>query len=143
MIKVCLECGKEFDAGGSEYQQRQKVYCSAECGKKYRRKAKDAERLHTAICSECGGVFETKRSNQVCCGPECVKERNRRRCREVGELYRIKYREEKQKAKAKTPKEEAWEIEAAARKVGMNYGMYYAMLEMEKERAKRLQRGTA
>ena len=139
MTKVCLECGKEFTPGGTNPNHA--IYCSVYCGKKHRRKMKDAERLHTVICSECGTVFETTRSNQVCCGPECVKERGRRRSRENGKMYRVKYKEEKM-AKEKTPKEEAWEIEAEARKRGMNYGMYYAMLQMEKERAKRL-RGTA
>ena len=142
MVKVCLECGKEFEVVGNESNQKHALYCSVECGKKYRRKAKDAERLHKVICSECGTEFETVRANKECCGPECVKERNRRRSREGGEIYRIKYREVKRKDKKKPKKEEAWEIEAEARKRGMNYGMYYAMLEMEKERAKRL-RGTA
>ena len=118
MVKVCLECGKEFKPGGTNPNHA--IYCSVYCGT----------------------VFETTRSNQVCCGPECVKERGRRRSRENGKMYRVKYKEEKNKAKAKSTKEEAWEIEAEARKRGMNYGMYYAMLQMEKERAKRL-RGTA
>ena len=142
MVKNCLECGKEFVTGESEYSKQHMIYCSEECGNKYRRKVKDAERLHKVICSECGVEFETTRANKVCCGPECVKERNRRRSREVGENYRIKYREAKKDKKVKTPKEEAWEIEAEARKVGMNYGMYYALKQMEKERANRL-RGTA
>ena len=140
-VKVCLNCGKEFEVLGTKYNQNHMIYCSIECGKRYRRKAKDAGRLHTVICSECGTVFETKRINKACCGPECVKERNRRRSREVGAMYRINYKEAKE-PKKKTPKEEAWEIEAEARKVGMNYGMYYAMKQMEKERANRL-RGTA
>ena len=142
MVKACLECGKKFVTGKSEYSKKHMIYCSELCGKKYRQKVKDSERLHKVICSECGIEFETTRANKVCCGQECVKARNRRRSREVGEIYRIKYREKKKKAKEKAPKEEAWKIEAEARKVGMNYGMYYAMREMEKERAKRL-RGTA
>ena len=138
MVKVCLECGKEFEPGGNN--PNHSLYCSVGCGKKYRRKAKDAERLHTVICSECGTEFETKRINQVCCGPDCVYQRQLRRARENSSLYKVKYKKEKQPKK--TPKEEAWEIEAEARKVGMSYGMYYAMREMEKERANRL-RGTA
>lgn len=140
-VKVCLECGKEFEVFGTEYRQNHALYCSVECGKKYRRKASDAERLHTVICSECGTEFETMRANRTCCSEECMKERGRRRSRENGKMYRVKYKEAKE-PKKKTPKEEAWEIEAEARKVGMNYGMYYALKQMEKERANRL-RGTA
>ena len=140
-VKVCLECGKSFEVFGPEYRQNHALYCSVECGKKYRRKAKDAERLHTVICSECGTEFETTRANKVCCGPECVYKRQLRRAKE--NCSTAKYREKKrEEVKAKTPKEEAWEIEAEARKVGMNYGMYYALKQMEKERANRL-RGTA
>lgn len=141
MVKVCLHCGKEFEVVGTEYNQKHALYCSVNCGKEYRRKAKDAERLHTVICSECGTEFETMRSNKACCGPECVYKRQLRRAKENNAT--AKYKEKKrEEAKPKTPKEEAWEIEAEARKVGMNYGMYYALKEMEKERANRL-RGTA
>lgn len=141
MIKHCLECGKEFEVLGTEYNQNHAIYCSVDCGKKHRRKAKDEERLHKVICSECGTEFETTRANKSCCGPECVYKRQLRRSRENGKMYRVKYKEAKEQKK-KTPKEEAWEIEAEARKVGMNYGMYYALKQMERERANRL-RGTA
>ena len=140
MVKVCLECGKEFEVVGTEYNQKHALYCSAECGNKYRRKAKDAERLHKVICAECGTEFETKRINQVCCGPECVKERNRRRSREVGAMYRVKYKEAKKKKEVDVP---LHNFEEEARKRGLSYGVYYAMLQMEKEREERLKRGTA
>ena len=140
MVKICLECGKEFEPGGNNPNHA--IYCSIECGKRYRRKVKDAERLHTVICSVCGTEFESMRANVTCCGEECRKEKGRMRSRENGKMYRVKYKEEKQKAKEKPPKDEAWEIEAEARKVGMNYGMYYALKQMERERANRL-RGTA
>ena len=69
------------------------------------------------------------------CSLECKHERNNQLARERNQ--RAKNIEEKflQKSKPK-PKEvtPAHEIERKARELGMNYGMYSAMLQMEKER---------
>lgn len=137
MTKVCIECGKEFEPSGNNPNHM--IYCSVKCGKRYRHRTAVTARLHKVICSECGVEFETPKTNKKCCGPECVYKRQLRLEKEKIAEGKKKRKSEKRRAdellKAKTPKEEAWEIEAEARKRGMNYGMYYAMLQMQKERA--------
>lgn len=139
MVKKCLECGKEFEIEGTEYLVNHKMYCSEYCGKKHRLKMKSEVKAYKVFCTECGKEFEAVRSNCTCCSPECRAERARRRAREYGEAFKVKSKT-KEAPEEKVKKIEAHEIEAEARKHGMHYGMYTAMLQMEKERAQRLKR---
>ena len=58
-VKVCLECGKSFEVFGPEYRQNHALYCSVECGKKYRRKAKgEADAIYAKMEAEAKGMRE-------------------------------------------------------------------------------------
>ncbi len=71
------------------------------------------------ICPVCGKVFQD--SHRKCCGPECAKERNKSRQRELAaERKQEKKREELKKTSlARTAQE--------ARRMGISYGQYVAM----------------
>lgn len=142
MVKVCLNCKKEFEIDECDRNQVRMLYCSEKCGEKYRRSRDKEARLHLVICSECGVEFETTRVNQSCCSDKCRHKRGLRKAYEYRRSARKQMREEPEKKEEVAPVPPAYEIEAEARKVGMNYGMYYALKQMEKERANRL-RGTA
>lgn len=99
-------------------------------------------KLYNKICPICGMPYLTNRSNSATCSePYCQEENNRQKARD---RFKRKYHEEKdldksfleeiEKSKPKrnfvTP---AHEIEAEARKHGMNYGQYYALMLQKQE----------
>jgi len=78
MIKVCEECGKEYNA----YRISQK-YCSTEC--------KNTIKKFTKICVTCGKEYRTRLKNQKCCSPECGNFLKRKRvkikCKQCGKEF--------------------------------------------------------
>lgn len=142
VIKKCEYCGKEFEIVGDTPNHRRTKYCSVKCRTTVtnQKKAKPRQ-YHNLICVTCDRPFLSNRRDRVCCSPECsakhTKYLNRERFRRKywDEGKRAEYaKKEAPKRKVVTP---AHEIEAEARKRGMNYGMYMALLQMEKERESR------
>lgn len=78
--KVCPVCGKAFAA-----EPPNRKYCSSECIREYqRRKSAEDWQQHKAttepkkrLCVICGQEFMVH-GRQICCSPECAKERTRR-----------------------------------------------------------------
>lgn len=149
MIKICEFCGSDFEVIGDTPNHRRKKYCSKKCCTKANDRKKNGKSelvpIKQFFCSICGKPYTTNRSDSKTCSLECRHERDKMLARrryhlEVGisNKFLEDYKTEKKKA-TKIPL--AWQIEAEARKHGMNYGMYYALKQMEKERANRL-RGT-
>lgn len=141
MIKVCAYCSGKFEVEDGKSNTDRRIYCSYECRYKennLRERKKKLVPLKNFICSVCGKPYLTNRKDSMTCSPECRYERNKQLARErnhrekeVSEKFLDDYKKSKPKPKEVTP---AHEIEAEARKRGMNYGMYYALLQMEKEK---------
>lgn len=145
MIKKCEWCGKEFEIIGDTPNNRRRKYCEKACCIMANNKKTNGKRelvpLKQFFCSVCNKPYTTNRSDSKTCSLECRHERDKMLARrryhlEVGisNKFLEEYKTEKKKATKVPP---AWQIEAEARKVGMNYGQYYAMLQMQKERAER------
>lgn len=139
--KICEICGKEFVPKSAV----QKL-CSNECRAiSNSNRAKERKRLiaegkyvypkhelHKVVCIECGKEFETDRRASCCyCSDECRKIAFNRQQRERYE--RDFERQKKQKAeKPKKPRKGSlMRAEREARKKGMSYGQYKAMLYMQ------------
>ena len=142
MIKICVICDCEFATSGDTPNEKRKKYCSDACRKEAVKRQKKRG-YHNLICVVCGKVFLSDRRDRVCCSVECSHERNKITARE---RFKRKYYEEKaEREEAKVvyapPKRRKiaslQEIDAEARKRGMSYGRYMALLQMEKERAER------
>jgi ribosomal protein S27AE len=75
---VCPECGKTF-----RKTRASQKFCSAECGKRFRQKARPKPRT----CARCGREFMATHAGRRYCSPRCAEEghaeRMRRRRREV------------------------------------------------------------
>ena len=131
--KKCIICGKEFVRVG------QAKVCSDECCKikdkryleeKNRQRAEETrKRLGTRKCVVCGKVFAPKCYNRIACGPVCAKEQDR--------LNRIKRKAElRSRKEVKVDKSEnsMWKINERARAMGMSYGKYQLMMQMQMQR---------
>lgn len=101
------------------------------------------KKLYNMKCLVCGSVYLADRINSATCSLECGEIRareNQDKCRktekELNDYFAPKPKE-KRKPNLVLP---AHEIEEEARKRGMNYGTYSAMLMMEKEREERERR---
>ncbi len=145
MVKKCEFCGKEFEIIGDTPNERRRKYCDEKCRIKANNNKTNGKRMRVPlknfVCSVCGKSYLTNRSVSMTCSPECRHERDKQLARErhntsvmLEKQFLEDVKRERQKTKKVTP---AHEIEAKARKCGMNYGMYYALLQMEKERAER------
>lgn len=138
MIKVCAYCSGKFEVEDGKSNTDRRIYCSYECRYKGQNRKKKPKPMKNLICSVCGKPYLTNRSDSMTCSPECryerdkqlARERNRME-REIEKKFLNDVRKSRPKPKKVTP---AHEIEAEARKRGMNYGMYYALLQMEKEK---------
>ena len=90
------------------------------------------------VCVACGKTFLTKKGNKTCCSDECKRKRNIELTKERYHTeYKNKPKEDKPSAKTtrkRRTKVSVWEIEAEARKRGLSYGVYCALLQMENER---------
>ncbi len=101
------------------------------------------KKLYNMKCLVCGSVYLADRINSATCSLECgeirAKEnqnKSRMTEKELNDYFAPKPKE-KRKPNLVTP---AWQIEAEARKLGMNYGTYSAMLYMQKDREERERR---
>ena len=138
MIKICVVCDCAFETNGDTPNEKRKKYCSDACRKEAVKQQKKRG-YHNLVCSVCGKIFLSDRRDRVCCSVECGHERNKILARE---RFKKQYYEEKAereearviyeppRRKVVTP---AHEIEAEARKVGMNYGQYYALMLQKQE----------
>jgi len=139
MIKQCRHCGGDFEVDENNHHERRKEYCSVKCRDRandLRRRRSDPVRIEK-VCQECGKVYIAKRCDSVTCGRECNYERNKRRVREAGAVWREKARAERllqrEKPKPKKKKIESIdEIQKKAQAMGMSYGKYLAYLEIQK-----------
>ena len=135
--RKCEICGKEFTTNTS----RGKL-CSEECRKiakkqyavnfNEKNKAATRERLGTRICVYCGKEFEPRNNRMVTCNPICTRER-------YNLLRREMRKEDKEAKKTKKPPkvEPAWKVNEKARKLGMTYGKYQLMKQLEAQRKER------
>lgn len=141
MIKKCEFCGSDFEFIGDTPNHRRKKYCSKECCIKSNNKKTNGKRklvpLKQFFCSVCNKPYTTNRSDSKTCSLECRHERDKMLARrryhlEVGisNKFLEEYKTEKKKAIKVPP---AHEIEAEARKHGMNYGQYYALMLQKQE----------
>lgn len=134
-IIKCGLCGKEY-----ETKDKRSKYCSEPCrkeGKKLyvaelsrKRKEETKERIGIRICPICGKDFEPPHYNNKTCGPECAKERHRL-------LKNEAIRAMKQEKAKKKKIEPAWKVNEKARKLGMSYGKYELMKQLEAQRKER------
>lgn len=141
MIKKCEWCGKEFEIIGDTPSNRRRKYCEKACSIMANNKKTNGMRelvpLKQFFCSVCGKPYITNRSDSKTCSLECRHERDKMLARrryhlEVGisNKFLEEYKTEKKKATKVPP---AHEIEAEARKHGMNYGQYYALMLQKQE----------
>ena len=141
MIKVCAYCSGKFEVEDGKSNTARIIYCSYECRYKGQNRKKKPKPMKNIVCSVCGNVFLSERKDRMTCSFECRHERDKQLARErnqrakkIEEKFLDDYQKSKPKPKEVTP---AHEIEAEARKRGMSYGMYAAILQMEKERKER------
>lgn len=141
MIKICEFCGNEFEIIGYTPNNRRKKYCTKACCIKANNKKTNGKRelvpLKQFFCSVCNKPYMTHRSDSKTCSPECRHERDKMLARRryhlemgISNKFLEDYKTEKKQAKKVPP---AHEIEAEARKHGMNYGQYYALMLQKKE----------
>ena len=77
---------------------------------------------NTITCKICGKVFDTKIANRKCCSDECAKENARRNANLCAERKKLQPKKEK--------KLTVTQIAVMAKKAGMSYGQYSAMLAL-------------
>lgn len=141
MIKICEFCGNEFEIIGDTPNNRRKKYCTKACCIKANNKKTNGKRelvpLKQFFCSVCNKPYMTNRSDSKTCSLECQHERDKMLARRryhvemgISRKFLEDYKTEKKKATKVPP---AHEIEAEARKVGMNYGQYYALMLQKQE----------
>ena len=138
--KICDICGKEF----FPFNPQSKV-CSDECRKERKklyhaelnrqRRRETRERLGTRICVVCGAEFAPRNGNAVTCNPICTRERQRLLDIERGREKRANKR--KEKAAKKKKKDTLCKINGKARAMGLSYGKYQLMLQLEAQKKER------
>ena len=121
-------CGAEFVTSHGR-----RVYCSPECSKEgqkqisldyyWKDRVKPDDMYAERKCKGCGVRFKpTTVRNSFCTKP----------CRLKYERALIRANKSGIKAKPKSQHEAAVEINAKARELGMSYGQYVALMEMER-----------
>ena len=136
MIKQCRHCGGDFEVNENDHHEKRIEYCSNRCRYRERdlRRKGGPVRIEM-ICQECGGQYIAKRHDSVTCSAKCNAERNKRRVREYGAVYREKMRAEKLLLKEQ-PKQEKVEsideVQKKAQAMGMSYGKYLAYMQIQK-----------
>lgn len=89
-------------------------------------------------CEVCGKDFETTKGNKKYCGRECAEIARAQKQREWKQLQKKQgyFRAKEEQVKAEQRKVNAQrivEIDKKARKLGMSYGKYVAMMRMRGE----------
>ena len=126
--KKCVICGKEFMPKTSR-----SVCCSDECRKSrdsqtsmaWQREHKKPKKEFEFICLACGKKFVTNKPNQKTCSAECKSIYSKSIHNKPVEKEKVERR------KPKSNYEEIVDIAIEARKHGMSYGQYVAMLHMK------------
>ena len=111
----CRICGKLFDPHGRQ------LYCSNECRKEAIRmqtRERNKEYENYKICKLCGKLFNGY-GNQKYCSEECKQEAGLRPNNSISKPRQVSRKEHKSEISS---------INAEARKNGMTYGQYQAML---------------
>ena len=91
MIKICEECGKEFEANRSNAK-----YCSTECREAFFKELYKVKRK----CKCCGKIFNPKEVGKYCyCSDECQKQANKERQAKRNKTNRKQNRENENKCK--------------------------------------------
>lgn len=134
MIKICEFCGAEFEVDDKNSNAKRRKYCSHKCcyTAGNRMAGKGGAPLKEYECVICGKKFMHSRYC-VACSEECRRKHNIQRILaryHENKLADKPIREEKPKPKKVSS---AWQIEAEARKHGMNYGQYYALMLQKQE----------
>lgn len=141
MVKrICEYCGCEFEVEEHTRNSGRKRFCSYECRYKAgNERVKRGIKYHNMICLTCGKPYIATRLDSVSCSLECRHKRNQQLAKERyqrANWEEKRFREEAKKCKLpQRPKTvtPAHEIEAEARKRGMNYGQYYALMLQKQE----------
>ena len=137
VVKECKRCGKPFTV--SKYRLSTK-YCSDECRKesvkeakrRYTRKDQNYEPVKkTGVCPVCGKEFPRNRANHTYCSDECKRENERAReaLKRSPERKPRGSSEIEKKAVVKKRQKPIINLAVEARKRGLSYGQYVAMLE--------------
>ena len=88
-------------------------------------------KIYNVSCKICGKQFTANTVRKMLCSEECKRENRIRKATE----YNKKIKEIKENAKKeKEQRETIVDIAVEAKKAGMTYGQYTAMLIMQKER---------
>lgn len=66
MLKVCPNCGKEFDAKGPNAK-----FCNPKCQREF--KKKESQIVVEKVCKNCGKAFKTTDNRKEYCCEECLK----------------------------------------------------------------------
>lgn len=66
MLKVCPNCGKEFDAKGPNAK-----FCNPKCQREF--KKKESQIVVEKVCKNCGKAFKTADNRKEYCCEECLK----------------------------------------------------------------------
>ena len=80
------------------------------------------------ICAVCGNEFIATRPNAKYCSEECKEEGRRRLCKKNDKAKRERKREERKERADDRKKLDS--IEVAAKKAGMSYGLYVALMRV-------------
>jgi hypothetical protein len=138
MIKICEWCGSDFYVEEYKKNSNRQRFCSYECRYKAgNERLRVKVKYHNMVCLTCGKVYLSRRLDSVSCSPECKQKRNQQLAKE--RYHRLFDEEKKLKEKRKSKSTEKrkiipmHEIEAEARKHGMNYGQYYALMLQKQE----------
>lgn len=136
MIKICEFCGAEFEVDDKNSNAKRIKYCSYKC--RYtagnRMAGKGGAPLKECECVICGKKFMHSRYC-VACSEECRRKHNIQRI--LARYHENKSEDKPIRTEKPKPKQNkvssAWKIEAEARKHGMNYGQYYALMLQKQE----------
>jgi len=136
MIKICEWCGSDFYVEEYKKNSNRQRFCSYECRYKAgNERVKNEVIYHNMTCLTCGKVYLSRRLDSVSCSLECKHKRNQQLAKE--RYHRLFNGEKKLSDNSKKTEKRIiqpmHEIEAEARKHGMNYGQYYALMLQKQE----------
>lgn len=123
MLKICEECGKEFETKSDKKCCSNLCYC-----RRYRKN--DKKQKETAKCIVCGKEFQKIRKTHYCCSKECSIKNDKAKQR--ARMKKFNEKKQQNKVMASQKAKSLAEVNAEARKLGLTYGQY----EMQKRLGK-------
>lgn len=86
MLKICPNCGLEFDAKGPNAK-----FCNPKCQREFKRKEKQT--VIEKICKNCGKTFNTTDKRKEYCSEECLKNNKKKHiqtkiCPNCGKVFK-------------------------------------------------------